>query len=810
MPTISISAVDLPVIKRRTPWESLGVNFQSPETFLQSLPFSLNDTTAGSETELQTVVMGEQEVVDLPLTIRESNYFSNLIKRFTAGELPRGAIVELEQYLNGNKEQVWENSWVRFPKRILSALAAEVLQKDLLSDKRNPAAGLRPDAGRFFYTREGEEFLRIPFSYLLKLALADVLGEEDFPRPIWQTGFEMMERFANDNTSPETHSFYVTQFRKEQGNGKAIARETSLRFLMTQVLTLYSNEKFLLKHLGQRAVVFFSPHPPFRQKKLNECISDGFYRELFMSPCLSGWDRGMEKHDYMRLCHEVLSRSQLNTLVKLKDVGIINQNLVCLPNISNISLANNGTHLSLGSRRLTEALKNPDSGFTEKHEKYYGDLAIKIVEHFLPLFVGTYSAAPYRLEFQDFHPEKVLGFLPHQLHNTHLRMIWRRWKKKAKLKIFNRPVTPFGPLGLDRALNWIFGFQGDYVADFRLIDYMAALLSTESCPALDGTLGNEERLKNDLMEMGVFDRRMSLYLFYKLRRNSVMGFSGFEGRHYSLFESLPGDMGQAANLQQLVTLLAFKWIVKGEVGHEHIPDTPFIESERRQIMFGASIGIPTFYVRDPSPNVFLQKILSRVKRIRSSRRYPGYLRIHNLEYKRALVDILEEEGKDLVEMLGLETTLPDLRNRLEHPEERSVFGRITASILDEAGARSPFALNGEDFNFAAERYYRETLRVKHLLEGIGILKEGIESLRTRLGHYPTPVRRYLKCLLGEMEAGKFLERIQTGLLSETLSPEELRKLVFLILLYTHDQIHKPAPGREKFQGNVYEETAPVY
>jgi hypothetical protein len=32
-------------------------------------------------------------------------------------------------------------------------------------------------------------------------------------------------------------------------------------------------------------------------------------------------------------------------------------------------------------------------------------LAIKIVEHFLPLFVGAYSAAPYRLDFADFHPE---------------------------------------------------------------------------------------------------------------------------------------------------------------------------------------------------------------------------------------------------------------------------------------------------------------------------------------------------------------------------------------------------------------------
>jgi hypothetical protein len=30
----------------------------------------------------------------------------------------------------------------------------------------------------------------------------------------------------------------------------------------------------------------------------------------------------------------------------------------------------------------------------------------------------------------------VLGFLPHELDYTHLRMIWRRWRKKADLNFF--------------------------------------------------------------------------------------------------------------------------------------------------------------------------------------------------------------------------------------------------------------------------------------------------------------------------------------------------------------------------------------
>ena len=55
---------------------------------------------------------------------------------------------------------------------------------------------------------------------------------------------------------------------------------------------MYANEKLELASSGQKAMIYFSPHPPVRQKRLSACISDSFYRELFMSPCLSGWDRG--------------------------------------------------------------------------------------------------------------------------------------------------------------------------------------------------------------------------------------------------------------------------------------------------------------------------------------------------------------------------------------------------------------------------------------------------------------------------------------------------------------------------------------
>ena len=60
--------------------------------------------------------------------------------------------------------------------------------------------------------------------------------------------------------------------------------------LLTQLLAMYANRAFGPRP-GQQIMVYLSPHTPTRQRQLNEAVSDFFYRELFMSPCLSGWDR---------------------------------------------------------------------------------------------------------------------------------------------------------------------------------------------------------------------------------------------------------------------------------------------------------------------------------------------------------------------------------------------------------------------------------------------------------------------------------------------------------------------------------------
>ncbi len=760
----------------------LEIDRSSKDRFVQSLPFIPEDAAAGVENELLSTVTGGKQSVDLPIIIRESSFYRNLRKRVDSEESTEKPFLKLRAFLDEHTSDVWENSWVRFPVSHLNSYALNLLHTDMLADKRQPEGPFRSDMDRFFFYQHQEKWIRVPVSYVIKLGLAQYLGQiPNTPLPLKTMGESLLSHFLSDNTSPETFSFYPAVMDVNNGMGRAIVRETLLRHLLTHLLVVYGNHHFMLRHHGQESRICFAPNPPQRLIELNNVIPDAFYRQLFMNPCLSGWDQGEKKQDYMHVCHRVLSRSQLNAVSKLRDAGIIQSNLVVLPNLSNVSLANNGTHISVSSRKLLRLYRDSEAGFRASEEKRFGDLVIKVFEHFLPLFVNTYSAAPYRLDFQQFHPEKALGFLPHELDFTHLRMLWRRWKKKAKLKVFGIPLTPMGPEWLDAVIARMFGLRGDLVPDFRLIDYLVSLLSTNESPALDGRIGNDIRLKRDLTDQGVFDYRMALYLFCRMRQADVHGFCGFEGRFYSLFSSLLNDMGPAVSMQTLITALAAKYIVNGEVDHSLIPDTPFVESERRQITFGAAVGLPTFFIKIDTPNLFLQAILKEVRRTRFSTRYPGYVRVHQLEYRKALLRILRRDAADLIELMQLRPEIDDLEMRIEDVSESSVASRLVRGILDHAGSSDPFRMNGRAFNAAAESYYGGRLRKQHLLEAMQVLRECIDELEP-CWLADDAWRTTVEILLRGQVPASFLTCIQQDVLEDRLDPADLDSLIGLMIL----------------------------
>ncbi len=753
---------------------------------LHELPFGPSDVTAGSEDELQAVVAGKSQVCDLPVTIRESKFYRNLAKRISSGEAPRQTYLEVEEFLNDSAE-VWENSWIRFPERRLSAHALETFRADLGLHPRRPSKPGRTDSLRYTFEQEGERWIRVPISYSLKLALADLVGAQPhLPERLRREAGRLLGHFSNDNTSPETTSFHIVSVASQRSLGEQLARESARRFLFTTLLMSWANQRFGLAEHGQRGMVYHGPHPPVRQTEISSCISDSFYRELFMSPCLSGWEDGEAKAEYMHLCHQVLSRSQLNSVAKLREAGLIANNLIVLPSPSNVSLANNGIHISMGSRALSQALQEEESATALREEKRLGDLAIKIFEHFLPLFVGTYSAAPYRIDFAQFHPELLLAFLPHELDFTHLRLMWREWKEKAKLKVLGRPATPYGPLWLDHAISGIFRLRGDLVPDYRLLNYPVAWLSTGHTSALDGEPGNISRLAAELDQLGIVDRRMSFYMPLRLRQLETVGYSGFEARYYSLFPSYDRDMAPATDLQQLLLAAAYRMAVDGAVGHEQIPDDPTSESERRQPFFFSAVGLPAFYVHKRTRNELLRRILRHCKNTRSSWRHPDYLRVSISDYRHALVAFLEEVAAETIADFQATVLLGELRWRLADKTMRA-SERLIAEILNTNDQRDAMRMNAVEFNRASEKHYRDQVRQAQLREALSHLRDDVETAAVNTGE---ELRALIRCGVRVQDPIRFLGGVGNRLLQDELSTTELESLLNLLLVFSaaeHDR-----------------------
>lgn len=727
---------------------------------------------------MQAVVQGAAHTVDLPQIVRESNFYTNLQRQFEAGEASSSSLQRIEELFGEKSQQAWPNSWVRLPLDRLSAEARRTLEQDLRRDKSRPEKGQRTDVSRFIIPdKNGAKILRIPVSYLLKLALADAMScPPTLEDSIRQVGTRIQQCYLNDNVSPEILSYYVSTPTRNQRLGKLVAREAGLRYLLTQLLVAWANGPLGLRESGQEVVVYCSARPPVLQQRFSECLPDTFYRELFTSPCLSGWDVGEDKQQYMRSCHEILSRSRWHAITKLRDSGAIHTDLVVLPKLCDASLANNGVHVTLGSRMLGELFA--DDRLEE--EKWIGDLTTKIVEHFLPLFVGTYSAAPYRIDFENFHAEKVLGFLPHQLHATHLRMFWRRWKKKARNRVFRKSLSPSGFGWLDRLLAQTLRLKGDYVPDFRLLDYFVSPLSTHKSPALSGQIDSAERLKNDLAEMGIYDTRLPLYSLFRQRLVNAVGYSGFEGRHFSLFPSWQQDFAPAVELQSLVTTFAVCKALSRKLTHHDIPNDPFEESERRQFIFATAAGVPTVYVRSHTKNTFLQQILAHTTKTRLSRRYPGYYRVLVNEYRHALVRILREDSPQGSDTECHTDLLQDLSSRLHHPRQESAAGRLTGNVLESiSGPQNPILTSGEMFNEASDRYARTQLRQNHTLEAYDMLIDFWKQDANLNPH----VHRQLGLLgLGVSGPTRFLQRIRRKVAEENTTHEDLLDLIRLVLV----------------------------
>jgi hypothetical protein len=288
-----------------------------------------------------------------------------------------------------------------------------------------------------------------------------------------------------------------------------------------------------------------------------------------------------------------------------------------------------------------------------------------------------------------------------------------------------------------------------------------------------------------------------------MRKHADMGFSGFEGRYYSMFDSFGDDLAQSVNLQMLITALCFQYMLTGEVTHSDIPDDPFTESERRQIFFGTAIGIPTFYIHMDSTNLFLKRILASVKNTRKSRRYPGYLRVNNREYMAGLVRILRQDGEGLIQALGLEKTMTDLEKRLDGPDMYSVAAKLQKGILSTVSRKrkrpvtSPFQVPAAEFNATAEAYYRDDLRRKQIHEALTHLKEEFARMELWVNFRETAYQDTLSSILGSETPDAFIDRMVGAFEEDTLSESDITKLSGLLILSIHLDIKKNSPDKTR-------------
>jgi hypothetical protein len=356
--------------------------------------------------------------------------------------------------------------------------------------------------------------------------------------------------------------------------------------------------------------------------------------------------------------------------------------------------------------------------------------------------------------------------------------MWREWKEKAKLRVLGKAVTPYGPDGIDNFRAQVLGLRGDLVPDYRLLNYPVAWLATEHSSALDGTLGNVSRLVAELDELGVVDKRLAFYMPVRLREFSRMGFSGFEGRYYSLFPTFQRDMAQAADLQQLLLMMAYQLALEGDVSAEDLPDDPTSESERRQPFFFAAAGLPAFYVHKRSRNELLRRILPYCKKTRSSWRHPDYLRVSIRDYQEALVSWMEENAREVIDRAQAKLTLIDLRFRLADRTQRA-HTRTTAGVMEEAGGSDPMRLRADEFNRAAEQHYRGTLRRNNLREAFEQLREDAEAMQKNGHPELAPLIRYG---VRVQDPVRFLDSIGQRLVNDELTAQEVTTVLNLLLL----------------------------
>src|SRR5262249_977473 len=103
-------------------------------------------------------------------------------------------------------------------------------------------------------------------------------------------------------------------------------------------------------------------------------------------------------------------------------------------------------------------------------------------------------------------------------------------------------------------------------------------------------------------------------------------------------------------------------------------------------------------------------------------------------------------------------------------------------ILEDAGLRSPMQMKAEEFNLQAERYYRDTLRRRHISEAFEFLAGDLRAMERRAEQDDGALRSDLRDCLKGRGAAETAERLRSRVVTDEATEDELRALINLALL----------------------------
>jgi hypothetical protein len=148
--------------------------------------------------------------------------------------------------------------------------------------------------------------------------------------------------------------------------------------------------------------------------------------------------------------------------------------------------------------------------------------------------------------------------------------------------------------------------------------------------------------------------------------------------------------------------------------------------------------------------------------------------------------------------------MKDLWERINNFDEYSVSSRLIKGILNSKQKHSPLNMDSDEFNNAAESYYRGDLKRRHISEALLSLKEDCRMIDKSILSSNDSLSKTLRFILNDSRATQILDILKDDVVEERVDLEHLIKLIHLILVVEYtDQL---AAKHEEAE----DDPAPVY